>query len=106
MAGFGGVQEHRRRAGASQCSGNLASDMTGFAHPGNYYFASISQDQFDRVQEAIAQAFGRRQYSLGFDLHGATGGGQPVCLMGHPNHHMGQIKGHAHTTGAPAKHSD
>ena len=35
MAGFGGVQEEGRRAGAREGRGDLAADVPGFAHAGD-----------------------------------------------------------------------
>ena len=56
VAGLGGVQEECGRAGAGERRGDLAADVTGFAHPGDDHAAGAGEQDAAGLLELAAQA--------------------------------------------------
>jgi hypothetical protein len=55
VAGFAGMHEKRRCAGARQGGGNLVADMSGFAHSGYHHPPLAVQNQITGARKAVVQ---------------------------------------------------
>ena len=61
MAGFARVNEERGRAGRRERRGNLAADVTGFAHTGHDEAPLCAPDHLDGGDQGPAQAIADRR---------------------------------------------
>jgi len=73
VAGLGGVDEQRGRAGGGQGRGDLASDMAALAHAHHDHATGTAQDRFDHRREARALLVLQLEQRLGLDAQGLTG---------------------------------
>jgi hypothetical protein len=78
MAGLGRVHEKRRGAGAGQGGGDLAADVTGFAHAGNHHPTLAGQEDVHRVEEGVVDAADQAGDGRRLDFQGAARHGQDL----------------------------
>ncbi len=76
MAGFGGVDEERRRAGGGERGRHLARDMAGFADARDDHAAGAAQHHLDRARKVGGNLGLETEHGLRFDVEGLLGQGQ------------------------------
>jgi len=83
MAGLGRVHEERRRAGAGQGGGDLATDMAGFAHADHDHAALALQNEFASPDELLVDACLELLDRFDFHADGAQGGFDQLAALAH-----------------------
>jgi len=73
MAGLGGVDEHRRRAGGGEGGGNLAADVAALAHAHHDHAAANLEHGVHRAGERLADARLQAQHRGGLDVERLLG---------------------------------
>ena len=74
VAGLGGVDELRGRAGAGQRRCDLFGDMAGLADAGDNHAPACRNQQVDCLTKTIIKAVGQLLKRLGFGADDAAGG--------------------------------
>ena len=82
MAGFAGMHEERRRAGAGQSRRDLAGDMAGFPHAGDDHPALGRHHQLAGTIELCIQLVLQCRDGGALDREGASGAGAEIRLHG------------------------
>ena len=82
MAGFARMNKEGGCAGAGECGGQLAPDMTGFAHAGDHNAAAAGEQGVTGNAEGGGQALEQGVDGVAFHADGAAGRGY-VVKIGH-----------------------
>ena len=72
MTGFGGMNEHRRRAGGRQRGSDLAPHMTAFAHAHDHHAPRAFKHRAAGLAKARTLAGLKAKQRLGFDVEGVA----------------------------------